>query len=379
MVNNSSSELAQGKWYVRIGTDLRQQIVSGKLQPGDRLPTEKELAGVFGVSVQTVRQAQQALIQEGLIRKEQGRGTFVSERARRHWRALLVCGIEHADNTSGREAVSPYYQDSIRFCHQAAQARGLSIETLWMSNHAPGWDEAKPDEGIADAVSGYIFLGCDTRHPLVRHVQQKGWHYVHLGKPSIADRTVWFDFAAASQLAWDSMRDTVRSQGMEVVVVSIIGEQMGAEALARLVPGGVRYLQIPNSMSIWEYERWSYHCIHRLCANRTTPAAFVFLDDILARGGTRALLQTGWGAGRCPVAVVCGQQEIESYGLPVTYVAHDTQKEAQWAVEMLSAQIEGDPKGAEIRQSPFELAECKEPAWEPVDIGMTERLDSLLV
>ena len=45
--------------------------------PGDQIPTEKELADFYNVSTITARQAILNLVQEGLLRREQGKGTFV--------------------------------------------------------------------------------------------------------------------------------------------------------------------------------------------------------------------------------------------------------------------------------------------------------------
>ncbi len=65
-------------WH-QIHETLRQEIASGAWQPGDKLPTEQALAGRFGVNRHTVRRAVGALAQNGLVRVEQGRGTFVQE------------------------------------------------------------------------------------------------------------------------------------------------------------------------------------------------------------------------------------------------------------------------------------------------------------
>ena len=58
---------------------LRDAIRTGHWHSDERLPTESELAGTFRVSKITVRQALQGLAEEGYIRREQGRGTFVAE------------------------------------------------------------------------------------------------------------------------------------------------------------------------------------------------------------------------------------------------------------------------------------------------------------
>lgn len=55
-----------------------QQYISGhRLRPGDRLPPETELAKLAGVSLITVRRAMSELASRGLVRREQGRGTYV--------------------------------------------------------------------------------------------------------------------------------------------------------------------------------------------------------------------------------------------------------------------------------------------------------------
>lgn len=56
---------------------LRRQIGQGEWKPGDRLPSENELAAALGVSRITVRQALQKLATQGLVETKLGEGTFV--------------------------------------------------------------------------------------------------------------------------------------------------------------------------------------------------------------------------------------------------------------------------------------------------------------
>ncbi len=60
---------------------IRVAILSGKMQPGDRLPTERELASQFGVSRVTIRDALRALEAGGLVRVKvgSGGGPYVAE------------------------------------------------------------------------------------------------------------------------------------------------------------------------------------------------------------------------------------------------------------------------------------------------------------
>jgi GntR family transcriptional regulator, transcriptional repressor for pyruvate dehydrogenase complex len=61
----------------RVASDLRQCILAGELAPGTRLPSESELARDVGVSRTVVREAVSRLRAAGVVRTEQGRGSFV--------------------------------------------------------------------------------------------------------------------------------------------------------------------------------------------------------------------------------------------------------------------------------------------------------------
>jgi GntR family transcriptional repressor for pyruvate dehydrogenase complex len=59
-----------------LAADLRNRIVDGGIQPGDKLPSENTLIGEFGVSRTVVRAALTRLQAEGLVETERGRGSF---------------------------------------------------------------------------------------------------------------------------------------------------------------------------------------------------------------------------------------------------------------------------------------------------------------
>src|SRR5712691_11696578 len=73
--------MAQAK-YQEIADHLRDQIDSGLLQEGERLPSEPDLVRQFAASRNTVRLAVALLTNQGLVVTRQGLGTFVSEPAR---------------------------------------------------------------------------------------------------------------------------------------------------------------------------------------------------------------------------------------------------------------------------------------------------------
>lgn len=66
--------------YIQIHNQLREQIEAAKWRVGDKIPAERELAADFGVSRMTLRQAIQTLVDEGVLERRVGAGTFVASR-----------------------------------------------------------------------------------------------------------------------------------------------------------------------------------------------------------------------------------------------------------------------------------------------------------
>lgn len=67
------------KIYEEIAEHIKQQILDGKLKPGDKLPSDKELCQLYSVGRSTVREALSALKFMGLIESRQGEGSTVSK------------------------------------------------------------------------------------------------------------------------------------------------------------------------------------------------------------------------------------------------------------------------------------------------------------
>ncbi len=63
--------------YVQITEQIRQHIASGKLKPGDQLPTVRQMAADLRVNFNTVARAYRLLDEAGIISTQHGRGTFI--------------------------------------------------------------------------------------------------------------------------------------------------------------------------------------------------------------------------------------------------------------------------------------------------------------
>ena len=67
-------------YYYQLEGLLRSQIVTGRYQAGQRVPSEKQLCEQYGISRTTVRQAVGNLVAGGLLHHVKGKGTFVGKR-----------------------------------------------------------------------------------------------------------------------------------------------------------------------------------------------------------------------------------------------------------------------------------------------------------
>jgi DNA-binding GntR family transcriptional regulator len=64
--------------YLQLMQVLADEIAAGRLNPGQRLPSERRICETYGVSRVTARRALRALVDEGLVESSRGRGWFVS-------------------------------------------------------------------------------------------------------------------------------------------------------------------------------------------------------------------------------------------------------------------------------------------------------------
>lgn len=153
--------------HEQLRTILRDKMKRGLLQPGDMLPREIELALAYGVSRTTARRALLDLVQEGLLRRVPGKGTYVQQGRSTELRAIaLICpflqwymtdlieGIERAARSEGYELV-------VRNSQKRADVEARQIEEVTQMAVAgvilwPKTPEfaASPSQAVKELLSG---------------------------------------------------------------------------------------------------------------------------------------------------------------------------------------------------------------------------------
>jgi DNA-binding LacI/PurR family transcriptional regulator len=83
--------------YRQIADDIRKRIRSGNYPQGEKIPSENDFVKEFKVSKHTVLKAFSELINEGMIRREQGKGTFACELSKVLKKQIAVI-VYHSDN-----------------------------------------------------------------------------------------------------------------------------------------------------------------------------------------------------------------------------------------------------------------------------------------
>jgi GntR family transcriptional regulator len=174
--------------YLRLAGWLEQRIASGDFPPESALPTEEQLCREFGVSRGTVQQAIARLVQKGLVRREQGRGSFVSPPRQPDVTSFTLLSFEEMMLRQGRTPSTRVLSAQIIPADPQAAARlAIAPETpviqivrlRFADGHPVSWEERLlahdlcPDLLTHDLEHGSIHrLLIDTfRLPLVRMEQ----------------------------------------------------------------------------------------------------------------------------------------------------------------------------------------------------------------
>jgi len=102
--------------YKQICDDIIQKINNHELKPGDRIPSETELAAAYRVSRMTVRQALNEMLRERVLLRRRGYGTFVAEKmVERIFHPNVITGFFDEFNKNNEQLVSVVVENALVF------------------------------------------------------------------------------------------------------------------------------------------------------------------------------------------------------------------------------------------------------------------------
>jgi DNA-binding FadR family transcriptional regulator len=148
---------------VEIYRKLRDAIETGRFEPGDRLPPERDLALRLGSSRNLVRRAVQRLERERRVIRHVGRGTFVAPADGRSEgsTAALSSNVSPLDVLEARMAIEPGFADLV-------VARASEDDFARLESRLKAMEDAPTQQEFREA--GYAFhleLARTTRNPLL--------------------------------------------------------------------------------------------------------------------------------------------------------------------------------------------------------------------
>jgi GntR family transcriptional regulator of arabinose operon len=135
--------------YLQIAEALKKDVIQGRLSPDDRLPSFAAMRDRFNVTQHTIEKAHTVLEQEGLIRREQGRGVFVEVSGKKSKTGLIgYLDIFHVSTNH-----IPYFtllQNGVR---QVANQFGKHLVLIDTPQTFTHWDEL---EGLLICEMGKV-------------------------------------------------------------------------------------------------------------------------------------------------------------------------------------------------------------------------------
>ncbi len=136
----------------RLATLLAAQVESGSLSPGDRLPTEQQLAQAHGVSRTVVREAVHQLTSRGLLISRQGSGVYVSKAPRNHALSFDAMVLESIDAVVRVREVRRALEGETAAL-AASRATRLQVAALRRALKAIDKSTAEGGDGVAEDLA----------------------------------------------------------------------------------------------------------------------------------------------------------------------------------------------------------------------------------
>lgn len=334
--------------YQQLAEQIRDQVASGELPVGGRLPPQRDLAVQHGVSLMTVKQAMTGLVREGILYSRVGRGTFVARRPHPSGRRSgLLFGFVL------RDLESPYFSLIAHAAQQAADALGVGL-LFSSSSHSLDREEEQIQRFLQLGVDGLIIASMsrtyrlnanvqrlsDEGHPFVMVSFTEGDHVPFIGTD--LERT---GFLATEHL--------IRSGHQRIGYISDRRHSGPGDLRKR---GYARALEQYGTTPLPQFEfeypydgewndyRSGYAVGERIASLPDRPDAMFVFNDLGALGLQDALVDRGL---RVPedVAVV-GVDDIRQSArarVPLTTVRQPTDRIGALAVQSLAERIGGAP------------------------------------
>lgn len=318
--------------YLQVEEQILQMIRQEGLGVGDVIPGRNILCQTFSVSDLTVRKAVNHLVQQGVLVTSQGRGTRIATDPNIS-KILFVCGV----NIFGSD-LSAFYTNFLSACEKEISKHGMTLKPIWLSGERANDAYMYCNSKFLRGYQGAMFIGCPLSHPLYQYVVNEKFDHVIVTHEQADSRQVTANYDDAIVKAVRYLHD----EGHEKVSL-VCNTNLLSKANQFVQNGGElhRIVELKSMTRSAECETEGYHFMRSLIARGDNDqSAMVFLDNVTARGASRAVLKAGQ-THKSNWVVFSGLQEIVPLGFPVAYILFDTDCKAKESVRILMQQIKG--------------------------------------
>ena len=188
--------------HAQIAAEVRRHIRKNRLRVGDAIPTEQELAQTFACSRGTVRRALDTLVNDGLIRRKQGAGHFVSRQANADRESLLGLILPNILNAEVLRLAQKFTLE--------ASHKGYRV-LLGVMEEQPAFEREFLNDLYRLKVSGVIKFPTTPQYEGEVRAQMRG-----LGLPYVIINDFWTDCRRDHHIAFDE------AYGVESIVNHLV-------------------------------------------------------------------------------------------------------------------------------------------------------------
>lgn len=186
--------------YLQVRDWLEAKIRSGSIQKGDKLPAEREWAPALGVSQMTLNHAIQALVKDGVIVREVGRGTFVADLDKAPATAHIGLVLHWRKDSDGGH----YGASMVHGVYSVASNRPAKFSFAWGSDEGEPPADYYVNLATEMGVDGLLLVIPPARTlPQILNLQESGVPFVVVGASweSYQIPSVDFDNATGAEIA----------------------------------------------------------------------------------------------------------------------------------------------------------------------------------
>ncbi len=332
--------------YRKIYDSLKRQISAGELKKGDKLPFERELCEKFGVERITVRKALSMLVDEHLIVKKPGVGSFVADEdayGTKHHQAKTLLFLMKKSSNDIRSNSSAFNAQLFFLMEQVCHENGYSLlylgytEEIDLANYI-----------LENGVSGILLVSTlpDMVYDIVFNTKVAAVCINHINERFVS---IMPDNATGIRIAMEHLI------GMGHDKIAFIGGAAGAINARERLDSFVSIKQVRSlpQRSDWLFEGdWTYEsgktAINGVLAKESVadlPTAIMAASDMMAIGAMDAIREAGL---KIPDDIsVVGFDDIGMSGIcspPLTTIQTDPLAMATVAVNELLRILKGNER-----------------------------------